>query len=91
MSEDQGNDKLLRFPCDFPIKVMGRADNDFEFEVLAVFERQLGKLDPANVNTRPSSSGKFVSVTVVVRAESQEQLDAIYRALTDHDKVLFCL
>ena len=91
MSDDQGDGKLLKFPCDFPIKVMGRDEENFEFEVLAIFERHLGKLEPANINTRPSTSGKFLSVTVMVRAESQEQLDAIYRALTDHEKVLFCL
>lgn len=91
MSDDQGDGKLLKFPCDFPIKVMGRDEENFEFEVLAVFERHLGELDPANVNTRPSTSGNFLSITVTVHAESQEQLDAIYRALTDHEKVLFCL
>lgn len=91
MSDDQGDGKLLKFPCDFPIKVMGRDEENFELEVIAVFERHLGELDPANVNTRPSTSGNFLSITVTVRAESQEQLDAIYRALTDHEKVLFCL
>jgi len=91
VSEDGGNGKLLRFPCDFPIKVMGRDEGDFEAEVIAILERHIGDLDKAKVDTRPSSSGKFLSVTVVFRAESQEQLDAIYRALTDHEQVLFCL
>ncbi len=84
-------EKLLKFPCEFPVKVMGRDADDFESEVLAIFRKHLGDLDAARVTTRPSSSGNFLSVTVVFRAESQEQLDALYNDLTDNDKVLFCL
>lgn len=86
-----GDGKLLKFPCEFPIKVMGRDAEDFEADVLAVFERHIGELDAARVSTRPSSSGNFLSVTVMVRAENQQQLDALYRDLTSHEKVLFCL
>ncbi|HEX7031323.1 MAG TPA: DUF493 domain-containing protein [Gammaproteobacteria bacterium] len=85
------DEKLLQFPCEFPIKVMGRDAEGFEAEVVAIFERHLGGIDSAQVNTRPSSSGNFLSVTVTFRAESQEQLDALYRDLTDHEQVLFCL
>lgn len=87
----EGDDKLLQFPCEFPIKVMGRDGDDFESRVLAIFERHLGSIDRARVNTRPSSSGNFLSVTVTFEAKSQEQLDALYRELTEDDQVLFCL
>lgn len=83
--------KLLEFPCDFPIKVMGRDAEGFERLVLSVFERHLGELDASQVATRPSSSGNFLSVTVTFRAASQQQLDALYRDLTALDEVLFCL
>lgn len=86
-----GDGNLLQFPCEFPIKVMGRDADEFESQVVAIFERHLGDLDPAQVNARPSSSGNFLSVTVTFRATSQEQLDALYRDLTDHEAVLFCL
>ena len=89
--DSAGDGKLLKFPCDFPIKVMGRDSKDFEAEVLAIFRKHLGDLDASQVNTRPSSSGNFLSVTVTFRADSQEQLDALYRDLTAHDQVLFCL
>lgn len=86
-----GDGQLLKFPCDFPIKIMGREAEDFEAQVLAIFERHLGDLGAVEVNARPSSSGNFVSVTVQFRAESQEQLDALYRDLSAHEQVLFCL
>lgn len=91
MSEDEGNGKLLRFPCEFPVKVMGRDAEGFEARVLTVFERHVPNLEAARVSTRPSSSGNFLSVTVTFTAESQEQLDALYRELTDLEEVLFCL
>ena len=39
------------------------------------------------VETRPSSGGNYVGLTVTVRAQSREQLDDIYRALTGHPMV----
>lgn len=89
MADDK--EKLLKFPCEFPVKVMGRSTETFESAVLQIFERHVDDVRSANITKRPSTSGKFLSVTVVFRAESQAQLDALYRELTDHEEVLFCL
>ena len=43
------------------------------------------------VITRSSRGGKWVSVTVTIQATSRAQLDAIYQALSDHDKVVMAL
>ncbi|KPJ93840.1 MAG: transcriptional regulator, partial [Gammaproteobacteria bacterium SG8_15] len=42
-------------------------------------------------SSRASSNGKYVSITVIVNAQSREQLDAIYQALTDHEHVIMAL
>lgn len=89
MADDK--ETLLKFPCEFPIKVMGRSAETFEAEVLQIFERHVDDIGNANVTSRPSTSGNFLSVTVVFRAESQAQLDALYRELSEHEEVLFCL
>jgi putative lipoic acid-binding regulatory protein len=47
--------------------------------------------DPASVEMRPSSAGNYLSVTVTIEARSREQLDALYRALTGHPKVMMVL
>jgi putative lipoic acid-binding regulatory protein len=39
------------------------------------------------VELRPSSTGKYLGVTITVRATSREQLDDLYRALTSHPMV----
>jgi putative lipoic acid-binding regulatory protein len=43
------------------------------------------------VRSTPSRAGRFVSVTAVVEARSQAQLDAIYQELSDCVQVLMAL
>jgi hypothetical protein len=43
------------------------------------------------VSLRQSSGGKFTSVTVMIRAISKPQLDTIYQALSDHDRIKYVL
>ena len=40
---------------------------------------------------RLSRGGRFLSLTVYIQAESQEQLDKIYRELSAHERVLMML
>ncbi|NBC23436.1 MAG: DUF493 family protein [Gammaproteobacteria bacterium] len=85
-------DSLLEFPCDFPIKVMGRDEgDDFRSEAVAIVEAEIGPLAEDAVTTQPSRNGRFLSVTVTVRAESREQLDSLYRRLSSSERVLVVL
>ena len=80
---------LLEFPARYPLKVMGRGEEDFEALVLEIVNRHVpGDLD---VRTRPSRDGNFLAVTVVFEAQSKAQLDALYMELTDHERVLMAL
>jgi len=40
---------------------------------------------------RPSRTGKYLSLTVTIRAVSREQLDAIYREISAHPLVAMAL
>jgi putative lipoic acid-binding regulatory protein len=86
-----GSDELFRFPCDFPIKVMGRESESFRSLTLAIVERHAGPIPPAQITERPSAKGNFVSMTYTIRAESRAQLDAIYQDLTASGVVLVAL
>lgn len=81
------NESLFEFPCDFPIKVMGKAHPDFTDTIVAVVRQFDVSFDATRVEIRPSSGGNYVGLTVTVRAHSREQLDDIYRALTGHPMV----
>jgi uncharacterized protein len=81
----------LAFPCDFPIKVMGRRQPRFAQSVIEVVRRHAPDFDPATVEIRPSRQDNYLSVTCVVRATSREQLDALYKELCDHPNVVMVL
>ncbi len=82
---------LLTFPCNFPIKIMGRKDTDLETVVTEIMDQHIPGYDPACINRRQSENGNFVSLTVVFEATSKEQVDHIYQALTANEKVLMVL
>lgn len=81
------NESLFEFPCDFPIKVMGKAHPDFTETIVSVVRQFDASFDATRVEIRPSSGGNYTGLTVTVRAHSREQLDDIYRALTGHPMV----
>ena len=81
----------LAFPCDFPIKVMGRKAPGFAQTVSDIVRRHAPGFDPGTIEMRPSRQGKYLSVTCVVHATSREQLDALYRELCDHPSVVMVL
>jgi putative lipoic acid-binding regulatory protein len=81
----------LQFPCDFPLKVMGRASPCFDAVVMEIVLRHVGAVREGAVSLRASSNGNYLSVTVTVQAESQDQLDNLYRELSGHERVLMVL
>ena len=91
---DQFNDQdetLFEFPCDFPIKAMGYASDDFDSRVVGIIRRHVTDLHEGAVTTRSSKGGKYLSVTVVVQATSKQQLDGIYMELTADEQVIMAL
>lgn len=89
MSEQQSS--ALEFPCDFPLKIMGRASPDFDELVVGIVLRHVGSVREGAVSVRASGGGKYLSVTVTVQAESQAQLDGLYRELSGHERILMVL
>ena len=85
------DESLLRFPCDFPIKAMGKAEDDFDALVVGLIRKHSPDLPEAAVKSRHSNGGRFISVTVTIQAQSREQLDNIYMDLTAEKRVLMAL
>ena len=84
-------DTLLEFPCRFPIKAMGKDEDEFVAHVLNLVTPHFPEISEDDIRTRSSNGGKYISVTITVTATSKLQLDAIYYALTDSDRVLMAL
>ena len=86
-STDPRKDSLIEYPSLFPIKVMGLHADDFVHSITKVAKEFDPFFDASTVELRPSSSGKYLGVTITVTATSREQLDNLYRALTSHPMV----
>jgi putative lipoic acid-binding regulatory protein len=84
-------DTLFNFPCEFPLKVMGRRTDDFRSLVLGIVQKHAGPIAPADIEERPSKDGNYLSLTCTFSAQSREQLDALYRELTACERVLIVL
>jgi putative lipoic acid-binding regulatory protein len=83
--------EALKFPTEFPIKVMGRHDSDLKALTREIVERHTGPLEDERVKTRTSGDGNFLALTYTITARSREQLDTIYRELTACKAVLMAL
>jgi hypothetical protein len=69
---------------------MGRNNTTFESAARAVIKKHLQDA-PVLFESRPSSSGKYLSVTATFTATNREQLDALYRELNALELVVMTL
>ncbi len=90
MSEAK-DENLLQFPCDFPIKMMGRDQPEFRKAAVALVEQHAGEIPDDAIRSTLSRKGNFLSITITIKAKNQQQLDDIYRDLTEHDEILVAL
>ncbi len=85
------DETLLKFPCEFPIKVMGKNEITFEKLVADTILIHVEGFDPGATVARESKGGKFLAVTATFTATSKAQVDAIYQSLSKHPSVLMVL
>lgn len=71
-------DKLMHFPCDFPLKVMGENIDNYPQYVLQTCQKHVDGVTEQCLHIRPSRNGKYVAVTVQIIATSRKQLDDLY-------------
>ncbi|MEZ5582321.1 MAG: DUF493 domain-containing protein [Candidatus Competibacteraceae bacterium] len=85
------SDSLLQFPCEFPIKAMGRSNDDLLPLIATIVSRHAPDWDPSRFSVQSSRNGRFQSITVTIQARSREQLDAIYHDLSAQEQVMVAL
>jgi len=91
MSEQDQQETLLEFPCDYAIKAMGQTSEQLDAVVVEIVRRHVDDIAEGAVSTKQSSGGKFTSITVTIRATSKPQLDAIYQELSSHELIKYVL
>lgn len=78
---------LIEFPCDYPVKVIGNAEPDFEPWVLALVQQHVPDFRPETLRRQPSRNGRFLSLRLVLPLTSEAQLQALYTSLKASERV----
>ncbi len=84
-------ESLFDFPCEFPLKAMGKTGEVLEIAVLEIVNRHVADLGEGAVKFNQSSNGKYTSITITFTAQSKDHLDKIYMDLTRCEHVLYCI
>lgn len=84
-------ESLIKFPCDFVIKVMGKDNSQFDERVKNILLRHYPDVDLSKIEKRHSRDKNFLALTFTIHANSKEELDALYQELSEAKEVLFAL
>jgi putative lipoic acid-binding regulatory protein len=82
---------LLTFPCRYVLKITAIAAEITLEALLAIVKPYVPSITAADVAVKNSSQGKYVSFSVSFMAQSQEQLDGLYKDLTARKEFVFVL
>lgn len=75
------DDTKISFPCDYPIKIVGTHTEDFVDRVTMIVRQHAADLEEDKISVRMSRNDRFCSVTFVIVATGELQLQAINTAL----------
>jgi putative lipoic acid-binding regulatory protein len=81
----------LEFPCDYPIKVMVRAQTGVRAAVTAVIERHAGAGAAEGCSERRSAEGHFAGLTYTIRATGPQHIAALFQDLRGIPGVMLVL
>ncbi|NOX27864.1 MAG: DUF493 domain-containing protein [Gammaproteobacteria bacterium] len=81
----------LQFPCDFPIKVIGKSERALQDSVEKILNIHVDTEHQTSIKERHSKGARFISITVTIQAQSRKQLDELYIAFNKHDDIMMVL
>lgn len=82
---------LLEFPCDFPIKIIGKNTTNFPIDITDITRKHFPQTEDDAINFQRSENGNYLSITIVLYVHDQKTLDTLYRELTQHVDVKMVL
>lgn len=92
MDEIIKRDEILKFPCEFMIKVTGINDPSLTHDVNNIIRKFYPEFDEArDLSFKLSKNGNYLAISATINAKSRDQLDNIYRALNAHELVKITL
>lgn len=83
--------KLLEFPCSFPLKIIGKTSPTFLNEIKTIIRMHFPLTGDDAITTQMSQQGNYLSITATVYVLDQPSLDALYQDLTRHPNIQMVL
>jgi len=78
---------LMQFPCDFPMKIIGKNHPRFQEDIMSIVHQHFPETAADAVRVQTSKNAKYLAVSVLLRVSEQSTLDALYIALTQHPDI----
>lgn len=92
MHESKPQAPVITFPCDnYPVKVIGEDATDYAQTVFEIVRRHAPELTWEQVHLRHSRQGRWVSVTLNIRATGKQQLITLTEELKATGRVKMVL
>jgi putative lipoic acid-binding regulatory protein len=82
---------LLDFPCELPVKVLGRNDAVFRQAAWRIVRNHYAEIGESHVSEQQSRQNSYLSLTFIVHAQSRDEIDALYRELSASAEVMLVL
>lgn len=73
----------IEFPCEYPVKILGRQCDHFETTIFAIVEAHAPGFDRQQISRKISREGTFCSLTITITATGEPQLAAMHQELMD--------
>ena len=81
----------LKFPCEFPISIMGLNVPEYEETVTNILKKHVPWVNKNDIQKAFSSNEKYCSIKASFLAVSRDQLDELYKELTANELVKWVL
>lgn len=87
----QDQSSLMHFPCDFPMKIIGKSQDKFLENIIEIVCCYFPETGSEKFKTQASKNANYVSVSVMLYVTEQSILDELYLALTKHPDISMVL
>ena len=81
-------EELLKFPVEYPIKVVGRRSENLRANIDAIVRAHVPDLEDSQITERESNQQHFLSITYTFTAQSREQIVELAKALQANKDVI---
>lgn len=85
------NSSLMTFPCEFPIKIIGKNTPVFTTDIPLIVRKYYPDTPDTAIRIQPSQQSSYIAITATVHACDQKTLDALYQELTQHPDIKMVL